>query len=346
MGIKKVIAGMSMAVGAAVAPMATKANTETNEARETVRLSDAEKSIMRQEQLQAVIRTAINAGADLSIIREEAVKYIDFPSFIPVTRDGQFDGIKCAQWVNAFCSEENLPHIKEYLRSVKIKEFLKSAKNKIVKEVADYYTDEDNTGYTFYDYDTGDFAYKAFPPAQEDKIETAQIGIQPDKAYVKLAKNLAKGDKEKEKNLLDAYTLLQNAHVKIFEWTPLTAVTTGIAAIIACTGFMGGVCLTCAHNKEEREQLKFFLKIAMVMVGVIAATMAAITNSKAEQNAHLKSDLNKAFYTAYVVHTKGTLKIQKDNILAEDEVKRQEIIKRDAEIAAKTIEFYRKEQEK
>ena len=82
MTIKSKVAGLALALGAAIAPLATKATTETNAAPKTVELSKAEKAQKLKE--------AIHLG----LPREELLKYVDFPEWIPTTEDGKFDSEK------------------------------------------------------------------------------------------------------------------------------------------------------------------------------------------------------------------------------------------------------------
>ena len=79
MGIKNKMVGIALALGAAVAPLAVKANTETNATPKAVELSRAEKATKLKE--------AIKSGAS----RDELLKYVDFPKWMPVTQDGQYD---------------------------------------------------------------------------------------------------------------------------------------------------------------------------------------------------------------------------------------------------------------
>ena len=84
MKLKKTLVGVALAAGAVAAPFAGKANTETNAAPKAVELSKAEKA------------TKLKEAIHLGLPREELLKYVDFPEWIPVTPDGKYDSNKAS----------------------------------------------------------------------------------------------------------------------------------------------------------------------------------------------------------------------------------------------------------
>ena len=95
MKFKKTLIGMALAAGAVVAPFTGKANTETNAAPKTVELSKAEKAQKLKE--------AIKSGAS----RDELLKYVDFPEWMPVTKDGKYDSEKAKDMYKASGMDES-----------------------------------------------------------------------------------------------------------------------------------------------------------------------------------------------------------------------------------------------
>ena len=85
---KKAIIMGALAV-AAVIPSVKGQTTEEETASDTATIV-ANETAKRKEMFESAVR----AGAP----REEIAKYIDFPEFIPVTKDGQFDKAKAAEW--------------------------------------------------------------------------------------------------------------------------------------------------------------------------------------------------------------------------------------------------------
>ena len=105
MSLKKKLLLLGTAALAAFAPLKSKS-------------AEPAPSDVRQEQLDAVLRTAMNANMDVSVVKDEAAKYMEFPSCLPVTKDGQFDAAKCQQWMKDLNLEENLPHIKKCAKAI------------------------------------------------------------------------------------------------------------------------------------------------------------------------------------------------------------------------------------
>ena len=89
---KKAIIMGALAV-AAVIPSVKGQTTEEKTASDTA-TTVASETAKRKEMLEAAIRTA-------AAPRSEIAKYIDFPEFIPVTKDGQFDKAKAEEWGKA-----------------------------------------------------------------------------------------------------------------------------------------------------------------------------------------------------------------------------------------------------
>ena len=87
---KKAVITTALAVAAAVAPIKGQSQEAKPEAEsdKTVEVSKA------QKERQQMIEKAIKSGAP----KEEIAKYIDFPEFIPTTKDGQFDQKKADEW--------------------------------------------------------------------------------------------------------------------------------------------------------------------------------------------------------------------------------------------------------
>ena len=90
---KKAVVMGALAV-AAVIPSAKGQTVEGKATTNDVAVATASnESTKRKEMFESAVRT----GAP----REEIVKYIDFPEFIPVTKDGQFDKAKAEEWGKA-----------------------------------------------------------------------------------------------------------------------------------------------------------------------------------------------------------------------------------------------------
>ena len=108
MRIKNKVVGMALALGAAVAPLAVKANTETNATPKAVELSKAEKA------------TKLKEAIHLGLPREELLKYVDFPEWIPVTPDGKYDLGKANEMFNAagLNKSENQKAFQDYMFAV------------------------------------------------------------------------------------------------------------------------------------------------------------------------------------------------------------------------------------
>ena len=121
MGFKKAFAGMTLAVGAALAPMATKANTETNAAQKATAQVKAEK--------------------------------VAIPDWIPTTADGQFDHFKALDQANVLWGKHG-------------------------KDIQQFSDD-------------------------------IKAGMPEEIAYTKFAQRLAKGDKDKEKQILSLFDTVQ-----------------------------------------------------------------------------------------------------------------------------------------
>jgi len=96
-----VIAGVALGLAA----LSGTVKGETAEAKETSRPDkDAiTATVNESEQRQQQLRAAILSGAT----QKEFVKYVDFPPFIPVTKDGQFDKARAKE-----CSEKLVPYLK------------------------------------------------------------------------------------------------------------------------------------------------------------------------------------------------------------------------------------------
>ncbi len=118
MKFKNTVIGLVCALGAMTAPLSTKAGIETNAAPQTVELSKDKKNT----KLKEIIFKGLSQNKRLNELPEnELVKYIDFPQWMPVTKDGQFDENKANKMFDA--AGLNAPQIqqafKEYKNSLK-----------------------------------------------------------------------------------------------------------------------------------------------------------------------------------------------------------------------------------
>ena len=125
MKIKNKVIGISLALGAAFAPLAVKANTETNAAPKAVEITTAEKTQKLKE--------AIHLG----LPREELLKYVDFPEWMPVTKDGKYDSDKAREmFKNAGLDEsENQQAFINYVDAVEKGENADIAFQKLAKQI-------------------------------------------------------------------------------------------------------------------------------------------------------------------------------------------------------------------
>ena len=69
--------------------------------------------------VKTILQTASLKTADVIANQQEAAKHILFPSFLPVTSDGQFDQDISRQWIKDFDAAQNIPYIRNYIRDVK-----------------------------------------------------------------------------------------------------------------------------------------------------------------------------------------------------------------------------------
>ena len=134
---KKVLTLSALALAVLASPVKAKGAEKTGDkppapAQEVVK--DAQ---MRQKQLEAVVKTAMNAGVSLDVIAGEAAKYIDFPVYIPVTQDGKFNEQMSQQWIQAFDFEKNAPLLEQYQKDLKAGVPLDKAYGDLVKKIAD-----------------------------------------------------------------------------------------------------------------------------------------------------------------------------------------------------------------
>ena len=88
MKIKNNMIGLMMAFGATITPFMVKANTETKPIAKTVEVSKAEKA------------SKLKKAIELGLPKEELLKYIDFPEWMPVTKDGKFDEKQAGKMFN------------------------------------------------------------------------------------------------------------------------------------------------------------------------------------------------------------------------------------------------------
>ena len=125
MKIKNKVAGFALALGAAVAPMASKATTETNAAPKSVEIAKAEKAQKLKE--------AIHLG----LPREELLKHVDFPEWIPTTEDGNFDVEKANKMFNdaGLNKAENEKAFLDYVAAVEKGENADIAFQKFAKKI-------------------------------------------------------------------------------------------------------------------------------------------------------------------------------------------------------------------
>ena len=299
MSFKKTLAAVGLATMAGWAPLQSKAN-ETNQ---------TDKATVRQEQFQAVLRTVMTAKMSVSKVKNELVKYIDFPSFIPVTKDGKFDEEKCQQWVKDFDLKGNYPHIKKYLETLKSAGSLKS----LDKDVPGSY-EPLKTLDTASRFDGADIMDKAH-------IELAQI----DTAYAELAENIAKGDKEKEKKLLNAYLPLRATMEEMPEKSPARYILGGL--LVAFIGLCYGAMDTRDKVGMTTGSLFAVIGAGLVIYGALSKT------TDADRLAFLEKTLPKAYragYTAFVEHTIASQK--------------QEIVSMSVKQVAEMVKLSQKEQ--
>ena len=265
MSFKETLVAAGLAAMAGWAPLQSKAN-ETNQ---------TDKAAIRQEQFQTVWRTAMNADMKPAVVKHEAVKYMDFPSFLPVTKDGEFDEKLCQQWVKDFDVKENLPHIKEYLDSV-------------------------------------------------------QKGTPVDEAYMKLAKNVAKGDKEKEQNLLNAYLPLQKSMKEMPQNSPDGYLIAGLILMIGALAAFADAKGGPAGGGGEGFGIAFLCVIA---AGATVAASVHYTVTDSDQIKYLEKSLPTVYRSIYDSYVDQTIADGKQNIVTMD-----------AKQAAEMIKFSKKEQ--
>ena len=260
MSFKKTLAAVGLAVMAGWAPLQSKANEK----------SQADEATVRQEQFQAVLRTAMKANMDPLAVKDEAVKYLPFPSFIPVTKDGKFDEKLCQQWVKDFDVKENLPHIKEYLKSV-------------------------------------------------------EKGTPLNEAYMELAKRVAKGDKEKEQKLLNAYGPLRETMEKMPENSARGYLFAGLILLLGAAAVLGddfgesGVGCGC---------------LSVIVGGAIIAACIHGTVTDSDRIKYLERSLPAAYRSVYNAYVDQTIAAE-----------RQNIVMMDAKQAAEMVKFSKKEQD-
>jgi len=131
MGLKKYLAGLLMACGAVAAPMAAKAKTHTN---------NDPKAVESKEEKATKLKEAIHLG----LPREEVLKYIDFPKWLPVTKSGEYDWLRAQQMFDTVGLDkpENQEAFQKYVDSVKKGENADAAFESLATQISkgDFFT--------------------------------------------------------------------------------------------------------------------------------------------------------------------------------------------------------------
>ena len=86
---KKAIVMGALSLAAVVAPVKGQSQGNEPTAKDTITETAGDQAMRKQ-----LFETAVKLGAP----KEEIVKYMDFPEFIPTTKDGQFDKEKAQEW--------------------------------------------------------------------------------------------------------------------------------------------------------------------------------------------------------------------------------------------------------
>lgn len=117
MNLRKRIAGMALALSAAVAPLAAKAAVETDTKPESVEMNKEEKTAKLKEAILLAQSQNKKLGQQA---RMKLVKFINFPDWMPTTKDGQFDVQKADKMFDAAGLNEKSAQqaFKEYQNSV------------------------------------------------------------------------------------------------------------------------------------------------------------------------------------------------------------------------------------
>lgn len=112
--VKKGHTWYSIDIAAITIPLMNKADTKTNIVPQTIEPSKDEKSI----KLKEVIYKGISQNKPLNQLpKNELAKYIDFPQWIPVTKDGQYDMDKADEMFDA--AGLNKPEVKQAFEEYK-----------------------------------------------------------------------------------------------------------------------------------------------------------------------------------------------------------------------------------
>ncbi len=109
MSIKKTLASLALVAGAAMAPM-TKAETKPSESQTPVAVQKGQDSKLSRKQ---VFESAVRAG----LPKEEIAKYVDFPEFIPVDKDGRLDKKQVQEMLHPFVTN-HLDAIKAFYKDL------------------------------------------------------------------------------------------------------------------------------------------------------------------------------------------------------------------------------------
>ena len=290
MNFKNALAVVGLTAIAGLAPLQSKANG-TNQ---------TEKTSVRQEQFQAVLRTAMNAKMDVSAIKDEAVKYIDFPSFIPVTKDGKFDMEACQQMVKDFDIKGNFPHIKKYLESaISLEELEKMPEAKGFLETLDS---------------------ASLFERPKGTMENAHIGLaKVDKAYVELAKNIANGDKEKEQRLLNAYLPLKGTAKEMPEGISLP--------LFVSAGLLLAIGIGIVKNSKGRDEIaRSGCLTAIVAAGFIGIGLLT-GKTDSDRIEYLEKALPYAYQAGYNAFVDRAIATEATQIVTMDTKQAAEMVK-------------------
>ncbi|MBP5160515.1 MAG: hypothetical protein ILP11_00460 [Alphaproteobacteria bacterium] len=149
---KKIIAmaglsALALGGGAKDAKANTPTPTPTNEGvRQEQSIVNTEKTTpasqdkdVRYEQLQAVVRFALQHDKqdDFDVVKQQALKYMDFPAFLPVTQDGHFDKATSQKWIEACDFKKNFKHLQQYKQDLEQGVSVEEAYGTMAKNIAD-----------------------------------------------------------------------------------------------------------------------------------------------------------------------------------------------------------------
>jgi len=109
-GVKTTVLTALLAAGAALTPLKGQSETTVPLTNDTVTAIVPKDATKRKQLFEMAVRG--------NLPTEEIIKYIDFPDFIPVDKNGQLDEKKVAECVKALNIQKNLPYFQDYCREV------------------------------------------------------------------------------------------------------------------------------------------------------------------------------------------------------------------------------------